>query len=71
MVLIYVDGFDASMQIAVEFGYGYTFLFHGVAFTNCDGVGFEGVVIDSDAEWGADGILTTIAAADGILLVVL
>ena len=36
-----------------------------------DAVVVEGVVIHGDAEGGADGILAAIAAADGVLLVVL
>ena len=59
------------MEVAAEVVDGYTLLLHGVAVADGDGVVVEGVVVHGDAEGGSDGILTAIAAADGVLLVVL
>ncbi len=59
------------MEVAAEVVDGYTLLLHGVAVADGDGVVVEGVVVHGDAEGGSDSILTAIAAADGVLLVVL
>ena len=64
-----------SMEIVVEESSevvdGDALLLHGVAVADGDTVVVEGVVVHGDAEGGADGILTAIAATDGVLLVVL
>ena len=59
------------MEIVAEIVDGDALLLHGVAVADGDTVVVEGVVVDSNAEGSADGILTAIAASDGILLVVL
>ena len=45
-------------------------LLHGVAETESDGVVFQRVVVDGDAVGCAHSVLTTVALADGVLLVV-
>ena len=47
----------------------YAFLLHGIAVAQRDGVVFEGLVVNGDAEGGADCILAAIAFADGVFLV--
>lgn len=42
-------------------------LFHAVAETQGDGIVFQCVAVDGDTERSADGILTAVALADGIL----
>ena len=44
---------------------------HRVAVTGRDAAVLDGIVVDGDAERGSDGILATIALADGVLLVIL
>ena len=45
-------------------------LLHGVAVAERYGVVFEGLAVDGDAVGRADGILTAVSLADGVLLVV-
>ena len=47
-----------------------TGLLHGIALTQGDGVVLEGLMVDSDTERGADGILTAVALADRVFLLV-
>ncbi len=58
------------MDETVEVGDVDAGLFHGVAVAQGDGVVFQGLVVDGDAERCADCILTAVALADGILFVV-
>ena len=60
----------AVVNKAVQVGHGHTCLGHGVAFAQSHGVILECLVVHSDAEGGADGILAAVALADGILLLV-
>ena len=48
-----------------------TLLLHGVAVAESDGVVFQSLVVNSHAERSADGILTTVALANLILLLIL
>ena len=49
----------------------YTDLLHRVAVTDGDGAIVHRVIVDGDAERGSDGILTAVALADRVLLIVL
>lgn len=46
-------------------------LLHGVAVAHRYAVVGKGVVVDRDAEGGADGVLPAVAASDGVFLIVL
>ena len=50
---------------------GYPFLLHGVAVTDGDGIIFQRLMVDGDAERSTDGILTAVAFTDRVLLVIL
>ena len=59
------------VQVHEEVGDGDSLLLHGVAVAQGDAVVLQGVVVNGDAVGGADGILTAVAASDGVFLVVL
>lgn len=64
---------DANLILddRVEFRDSYTLLLHGVTIAESYAVVVQCVVVYGYAEWSTDGILTTIALSDRVLLVVL
>ncbi len=58
------------MDKAVQVGDVDACLSHGIALAQGDGIVFECLVVDGDAEGGAYGILATVALADGVFFVV-
>ena len=58
---------DDTKQVA----YGYSLLLHCVTIAQCHGVVLKSLVVDSDAEWCSDGILTAVALAYLVLLLIL
>ena len=46
-------------------------LFHGVTVADCYTVVLQGLVVDSDAERGSNGVLTTVTASYGVFFIVL
>ena len=62
---------DEAVHVGVQVGDGDALLLHGVAVAHGYGVIVERVVVHRDAEWRTNRVLATVAAADGVLLVVL
>ena len=58
------------MNQAVEVGDCHASLLHAVAMAQSDGVVLKRLMIDGDAEGGANGVLTAVAFSDGVFFVV-
>jgi len=55
----------------VDLGNGDAFLLHAVALPQGDAVVLQGLVVDGQANGGAQGVLTAVALANGVFFVVL
>lgn len=65
------DGLNVVEEECSEVLYGNPLLLHGVAVADCYRIIRERVVVDRDAEWCSDSVLTAIAASDGVFFVIL
>jgi len=52
-------------DVGFELADGHANLFHGVAVADGDGIVFEGVEVDGDAEGRSDFVLAAVATANG------